>query len=372
MKRRLSMLILSALLLFAAPLKSRAAAESEGPQYKEYEALFQTKCSMCHTIGGGNRVGPDLRGLHERRTKEWLTGYLTRTDWYLDNDPEAMELLKRFNDVRMPDPKLGPVRTEAMLAYLKEASGKAPPAEEAEEEFAGTAEPGVKMPDEGRGTWLPGIAAVLFILVFGLTLAVWAPLNSFRVLYAALLVLVAGTSYWSLGGRGYHRLLGDQQSYVPAQPIAYSHRTHAGKLGIDCLYCHFGALRGEAAGAPPLRVCMNCHGVVRKTAGADKPSPEIAKLVSAWETRGSGAPANVLWNRVHDLPDYARFTHRAHVADEIKCQECHGPVQAMTRVRQAAPLSMGWCVSCHRLKGAEAPAHWKRSGGPLDCVACHR
>lgn len=373
MLNRRSLLLFSALPLFAALFpRPAAAAAGEGPQYKEYEALFQAKCSMCHTIGGGDRVGPDLRGLHERRTKEWLIGYLTKTDWYLDNDPEAIELLKRFNEVRMPDPKLGPARAEAMLAYLKEASAKAPPAEEAEEEFAEATEPGVKMPDEGRGPWLPGIAAVLFILVFSLTLAVWAPLNSFRVLYAALLVLVAGASYWSLGGRAYHRLPGDQQGYAPAQPIAFSHRTHSGKLGIDCLYCHYGAARGDAAGVPPLRVCMNCHGVVRKTAGADKPSPEIAKLVSAWETRASSAPAKLLWNRVHDLPDYARFTHRAHVAGNIKCQECHGPVQGMTRVRQAAPLSMGWCVSCHRLKGAEAPSHWKSPGGPLDCVACHR
>ncbi len=370
MNRRLSLLPLSALLLFAA---ARPAAAAD-PLDKEYSALFRTKCSMCHTVGGGDRVGPDLYKVTERRTKEWLVGYLTKTDQYLENDPDAIELLKRFNNARMPDPKFTKAQAEGMLAYLKAASAgiKAPATAGQPEPYIEETLPGIKMPDEGRSPWLPGIAAVLFIFTFVLTLASWAPFSSFRTLYAVLLVLVAATSYWSLGGRRFHLLLGDQQGYSPAQPIAYSHRTHAGKLGIDCLYCHYGALRSDTAGVPPLKVCMNCHGVVRKTAGSDKPSPEIAKLVSAWEKRASASPENVLWNRVHDLPDYARFTHRVHVADNIKCQECHGPVQGMVQVRQAASLSMGWCVNCHRLRGAAAPEHWKRSGGPLDCAACHR
>ena len=377
MKRSLSVPLLSTLLLFAAQFPRPAAAAgagSPGPQYKEYASLFEAKCAKCHTVGGGDRVGPDLKGLQERRTKEWATGYLTRTAWYLDNDPEAMELLKRHNGVRMPDTEFTQARAEGMLNYLKEAGARAKPASllAGEEEPVEETEPGIKTPEEGRGVWLPGIAAVFFILVFLLTVAAWAPPAGFRALYAVLLVLAAGTGYWSLGGRRYYRLLGDQHGYSPEQPIAFSHRLHAGSLGIDCLYCHYGAPRSDAAGVPPLRVCMNCHGVVRKTAGADKPSAEIAKLVAAWETRTSSAPAKVLWNRVHDLPDYARFTHRVHLADNIKCQECHGPVQGMVRVRQAASLSMGWCISCHRLRGGDAPAHWKRSGGPLDCAACHR
>ncbi len=98
---------------------------------------------------------------------------------------------------------------------------------------------------------------------------------------------------------------------------------------------------------------------------------EIAKLIAAWETRLSSSPLPVAWNRVHDLPDYAHFSHRVHVANNMKCQECHGPVQEMTRVRQAATLSMGWCMDCHRLDKSKAPTHWKKTGGPLDCAACH-
>ncbi|MBI5202086.1 MAG: cytochrome c3 family protein, partial [Elusimicrobia bacterium] len=97
----------------------------------------------------------------------------------------------------------------------------------------------------------------------------------------------------------------------------------------------------------------------------------IAKLAKAWESRLTAQPEPVEWVRVHKLPDYVHFPHRVHVADGIACQECHGPVQTMERMRQAGPLSMGWCVNCHRLGPAQAPSHWKRSGGPLDCAACH-
>jgi hypothetical protein len=79
----------------------------------------------------------------------------------------------------------------------------------------------------------------------------------------------------------------------------------------------------------------------------------------------------VEWVRVHQLPDFVHFPHRVHVANNIQCQECHGPVETMPRMRQAASLSMGWCVSCHREAPGNAPTHWKRSGGPLDCAACH-
>ena len=116
---------------------------------------------------------------------------------------------------------------------------------------------------------------------------------------------------------------------------------------------------------------MNCHAAVRKASGAKDPSVEIARLVSVWETRQSSAPASIAGARVHQLPDYVHFSHRAHVNNNIQCQECHGPVQTMERVRQAASLSMGWCVQCHRLKPGAAPTHWQRAEGPLDCSACH-
>lgn len=352
------------LLLLSALISHAAEAPS---QFQKDAALFQAKCSKCHTVGRGDRVGPDLKGLAERREKAWIVGFITQTQSYLDNDPEAKKLLAKFNGVRMETTNLSAAQAEGLLGYITAASkGPVGPEEEPEPEAEDPASK-VRMPDEGRGAWLPGIA--LAMLLLALAVAAWQ--LGFAVPAAVVLAFALGAGYWSLGGRRYYRLLGDQQGFAPVQPVAYSHATHAGKLKIDCLYCHYGASRSDVAGVPPVSVCMNCHNAVRKAAGAAEPSPEISKVVAAWETRLSSAPKAVEWTRIHDLPDFVHFSHRVHVSNDIRCQECHGPVQDMARVRQAASLSMGWCVNCHRQQKAVAPSHWKRTGGPLDCAACH-
>jgi len=160
------------------------------------------------------------------------------------------------------------------------------------------------------------------------------------------------------------------QGYEPRQPIAYSHAVHAGDLKIPCLYCHYAAARGRHAGIPPLQICMNCHTQVKKDA------PEIVKIKRAL---AEGTP--VEWVRVHRLPSHAKFDHSVHVAADVACQTCHGPVQEMGRIRQNAPLTMGWCISCHREKGAEEVAKGivpaSSSGRPdranrlTDCSVCH-
>jgi mono/diheme cytochrome c family protein len=342
------------------------AAEAPTP-FQKNAALFQAKCAKCHTVGRGDRVGPDLKGVAERREKAWIVGFITKTPTYLENDPEAKKLLAKFNGVRMETTNLSEAQAQGVLSYIEAASkGPVGPEEEAEPEAEDPASK-VLMPDEGRGAWLPGVALAMILLA--LAVAAWQ--LGFAAPAALVLVLAAGAGYWSLGGRRYHRLLGDQQGFSPVQPIAYSHATHAGKLKIDCLYCHYGAARSDVAGVPPVSVCMNCHNAVRKAAGAAEPSAEIAKVVAAWDSRLGASPKPVEWTRIHDLPDFVHFPHRVHVANDIRCQECHGPVQDMVRVRQASSLSMGWCVNCHRLQKAAAPSHWKRSGGPLDCSACH-
>jgi mono/diheme cytochrome c family protein len=349
-------------------LSALVSHATEAPsQFQKDAALFQAKCAKCHTVGRGDRVGPDLKGLTERRDKAWIVGFITKTDSYLDNDPEAKKLLAKFNGVRMETTGMNEAQAEGLLRYIEAASkGPVGPEEEPEPVIEDPATR-IQTPDEGIGASWPAIAAAL--LAFALAAAAWQA--GLAVPAAILLTMGAGAGYWSLGGRRHHRLLGDQQGFAPVQPIAYSHKLHAGKLKIDCLYCHYGATRSDVAGIPPVSVCMNCHGAVRKAAGASEPSAEIAKFVAAWETRTSSAPKTVSWNKVHDLPDYAHFPHRTHVANNIKCQECHGPVQDMSVMRQASSLSMGWCLDCHRKTKSEAPTHWKRSGGPLDCAACH-
>jgi len=154
------------------------------------------------------------------------------------------------------------------------------------------------------------------------------------------------------------------QGYAPEQPIVYSHAVHAGELQIPCQYCHFGAERGRYAGIPPTSVCMNCHMQVRTD------HPQVQKLAHAIET---GRP--IEWVRVHWLPDHVYFNHSAHVIAGFACQSCHGPVQEMGRVEQWAPLTMGWCVNCHRDNAPDdvlaAPGAVRRANRLTDCVTCH-
>jgi hypothetical protein len=125
--------------------------------------------------------------------------------------------------------------------------------------------------------------------------------------------------------------------YAPVQPVPYSHAVHVGQLGIDCRYCHITVDRAAAAAIPPTQTCMNCHKTVRTTSD---------KLIPVQESAATGMP--IEWVRVHDLPDYVYFNHSAHVRRGIGCFSCHGRVDTMEVVRQVEPLSMAWCLDCHR------------------------
>jgi hypothetical protein len=125
--------------------------------------------------------------------------------------------------------------------------------------------------------------------------------------------------------------------YAPEQPIPYSHALHAGELGIDCRYCHNTVDRAAHASIPPTQTCMNCHDKIKTD------SEKLAPLRDSYET---GMP--IEWVRIHDLPDFSYFDHSAHVTRGVGCVSCHGRVDLMEVVRQEEPLSMGWCLDCHR------------------------
>jgi len=171
--------------------------------------------------------------------------------------------------------------------------------------------------------------------------------------------------------------------YMPKQPIAYSHALHAGKLGIDCRYCHVSVENTRTASLPSSEICLNCHRVIKKD------SPEIKKIQKSFDT---GQP--IPWVRVHQLADYVYFDHSKHVNTGVACVTCHGHVDEMDTVRQVETLSMAWCLSCHRKPEANlrpvdqvTNMHW-RTTDPLvlgkklrqehhinpkqDCSTCHR
>lgn len=125
--------------------------------------------------------------------------------------------------------------------------------------------------------------------------------------------------------------------YQPEQPVPYSHALHVGQLGVDCRYCHTTVEDAGFAAIPPSATCLNCHQRVK----AQSPKLEPVRRAAA-----GGAP--VAWVKVHDLPDYVYFNHSAHVRRGVGCESCHGRIDRQDVVRQVAPLSMGWCLDCHR------------------------
>ncbi len=180
---------------------------------------------------------------------------------------------------------------------------------------------------------------------------------------------------------GLARLPGNHAGYEPVQPIEYSHRLHAGELQIQCLYCHSGAEKSRHAGIPAAGVCMNCHRFVTSTLGAVRAEDELAKkegramrkvtsaeLAKLFKAVNGGGP--IAWTKVHNVPDFVYFDHRAHVTAGIACQQCHGPVETMERVRQVPTLSMGWCVNCHRGANTAGPGGASLRAS-VDCSVCH-
>jgi len=179
----------------------------------------------------------------------------------------------------------------------------------------------------------------------------------------ALLTAGAAVTAFQLSQVGVHR------GYSPVQPIAFSHKLHAGDSKVPCLYCHGGARTSRHAGIPPLNVCMNCHGILTKQ------TVEIEKVKEAVQ-RGQA----IAWVKVHNLPDFVYFNHAHHVTGGVTCASCHGPVETMTRIRQDAPLTMGWCLDCHRKNGPALSRQRHAAGSPedpsapfpgLDCGKCH-
>lgn len=172
--------------------------------------------------------------------------------------------------------------------------------------------------------------------------------------------------------------------YAPKQPVPFSHALHAGEMGIDCRYCHNTVEEAAHAAVPPTSTCMNCHEHVRT---------DSTRLEPVRQSYATGEP--IRWVKVHLLPDYAYFPHNAHIAAGVGCSSCHGRIDRMERVTQAEPLSMSWCLDCHRnpephlrptsevtnmdwdlakndYNPAEDPERLREVNPPQHCSGCHR
>lgn len=365
------------------PGVSEDAAEAAPPADGDVaagKALFNSQCAACHKLDN-NSIGPPLRGISDRRDKEWLYDWIRNSQAMIAaGDPTAVALYEEYNQTAMPAfPGLSDEDIDNMLAYLNQPKS-APPAEAIDPAAPVAADGGVS-----NNIILGILAFVLLMLLvilylvnktlrsFAVASGVELPVskkphrkpihkafveNQFLVLLTSVIVLLAA-GYFVYG---FFMQVGIDQGYQPVQPIHFSHKIHAGDNQIDCKFCHSSARVSKASGIPSLNVCMNCHksiGEVAEETATDEYSKEfydgeIAKLYEAvgWDPAAqeyTGDTEPVKWIRIHNLPDFAYFNHSQHVSVAgIACQECHGPVEEMEVAYQYSSLTMGWCIDCHR------------------------
>ena len=338
----------------------QSLAQSDGEQ------IFKANCTACHTIGGGRLIGPDLSGVTEKREDKWLKSWITNSqDLIASGDADAIAIFEEYNKTAMTPFDFSDEELTAILAYIANPPVKENIAASSDTEFA---EQGMS-----TSTQLMLIALVLVVLVFMLssvknslkeslgqevetvpetltiqTKAFFA--NNMNVLFVVLVVGIISLKvvFDTLMG------VGVTTDYRPEQPIAFSHKIHAGDNGIDCNYCHTSARTSKTSGIPSANVCMNCHANI--TSGTNTGTTEIQKIYDAigydsdTRTYIEGYEQKpIQWIRIHNLPDLAYFNHSQHVTvGKIECQECHGPVQEMDVVKQESDLTMGWCINCHK------------------------
>lgn len=378
-------------------------------------ALFNNNCRACHSTGDNVVLGPGLKGIETRRKMDWLVKWIRNSQELIKSgDPYANEIFKKYNGVVMTSfPNLKDEEITAILDHVKKEAEKAP------QVAAGpvtTAQDGKK--DKGTNWLFFGVLVILIILFValdqakrGLEKAIRArngipepaPVTQERAIKNWIrgnkkLIAISFIVLFAVGSwEGWYALaaIGVNQDYQPAQPIQFSHKIHAGQNGINCVYCHSGAEKSRHANIPSANVCMNCHKYVDK--GTITGTTEIAKIYKALDfdpaTKQYGQNTKpIQWVKVHSLPDLAYFNHAQHVTvGKVECQTCHGAVQEMDEVKQFAPLTMGWCIECHRTTevkmesngyytelhkklqakfGAEAKLTVDKIGG-LECARCH-
>ncbi|RKE44373.1 cytochrome c3 family protein [Sphingobacterium detergens] len=345
---------------------------------KEGEKIFKSKCTSCHAIDR-KVVGPALKGVPDTKSEEWLIKWIRNSQALIaTGDAEAVKIFEEYNKSVMTSfTDLSDDQIKSVIAFIKDASVEKP---------KGDTPGGAAAKDDNASMFMIlGLIAVVVLAVvvivvlnrvirtlenviaknqeaiaaqqepednqrfvkFAKAFVKNKKLVGFTVLMLVALLAVGGwKTMWNVGVH---------EGYKPVQPIKFSHQIHAGVNKIECQYCHGGAFKSKNASIPSANVCMNCHNTVTASEHYDgEISPEIAKIYRAldWnpETRTYGNnPKPIQWVRIHNLPDFAYFNHSQHVVVAgVECQTCHGPIQNMEEVYQYSPLTMKWCVDCHK------------------------
>ena len=367
----------------AAPAVTDAAAAPAavtGGDAVKGKELFNANCAACHKLDA-KATGPALRGVAGKYDMPWLYKWIKNSsDLIKSGDAQAVKVFEENNKAVMSAfPQLSDADIDNIIAYTSEPKAEAA-APTGTASVPGTAAPENAISNNVILGALGLVMAMLVVMLFFVnkvltkvakangievaskepTMPIWKAFakNQFLVLVTSIFLLLTG-AYLVYG---FLMQVGVDQDYEPIQPIHYSHRIHAGSNGISCKYCHSSARVSKHSGIPSLNVCMNCHKNIAEvsdtTATPEYSKPfydgEIQKLYKAvgWDQstqKYTGKTEPVKWIRIHNLPDFVYFNHSQHVTVAgIECQTCHGPVQTFEVMKQFSPLTMGWCVNCHR------------------------
>jgi mono/diheme cytochrome c family protein len=388
------------------------------------KALFQANCASCHNPLKKS-TGPALQGVDGRvPSKEWLYKWVRNSSAVIQSgDAYAVKIYNEYNKTVMTAfPNLSNEDIDAIVTYVNSVKPAGP---------ATPAGGGAAVPEKDNG-WLYAIITSILLL---LGIILWRvnsglrraahekegipteneiPLYRNKVVIAITVIIVfILCGYWIVNGA---IEMGRQQNYQPEQPIFYSHKVHAGINQVNCLYCHAGAEKSRQAMIPSGNVCMNCHMQISEYTGeAEHPlytaegkkvngTEEIQKLYSytGWDPvkgaykrdeKGNILAKPIPWVKIHNLADHVYFNHAQHTSvGKVQCQQCHGDIQEMEEVYQFSPLSMGWCINCHRqtkvqfegnnyysifekyhkeLKSGEREGVTVEDIGGLECQKCH-
>ena len=414
------MLLIKRIFLVALLLPSLSISQEADIQAGK--SLFNANCAACHQLNR-KAVGPALSGVSEKYDREWLYKWIKNgTQMIKDGDPQAVAIWEEYNRAVMTNyPQFSNEQIDNILAYTDYTPP--PPAVT----VAASAQTVSQGSDISVNVILAVTIVIFTILIVMLFLVqrtlikianasgvkiekdtkrnitpLWQTIVKNQFLIFILVVgFLLSSAYFTYG---YLMQVGIDQGYAPIQPIHYSHKIHAGANQIECKYCHSSARVSKHSGIPSLNVCMNCHEYIAEYNGEedlengytrDFYTNEIKKLYSAvgWDEENqvyTGNTKPVKWVRIHNLPDFVYFNHAQHAqVAKIECQTCHGPVEEMEIMYQYSPLTMGWCIDCHRESNVDKDNEYyqkvhdelsKKYGvekltvaqlGGIECAKCH-
>lgn len=393
------------LAVFAQELEQTSASSPSGVPtdaalISNGQQLFSQNCKTCHEVHK-QAVGPALKNVYDRRPLNWIYAFVKNSQKVIQSGDEyAVNLYNQYNQTQMTSfSDFSDEEILSIMAYIQDETLKGEVIEN-------------KAPDNGKEVVaqsnpyvdyiLVGFVIVLLLIVLVLVLiltifkkylndrtdldeddleVVNQKINIQKIvrnkIFITIVVLIFVSVVIKASVDGLFNI-GVQQGYQPTQPIAFSHKIHAGQFQIDCQYCHTGVRKSKNANIPSANICMNCHSQIKTE------SSQIQLIYKAIEDERP-----IEWVRVHNLPDLAYFNHAQHVnVGGIECQTCHGPIEEMDVVQQHTRLTMGWCINCHRQtaintkdnayydklveihKDSKEPLKVEDIGG-LECSKCH-